>query len=215
MVAQNVQLLQARPQPFRRSVIMKGTSAGEISVLLRAWSEGDDQALTRLTPLVYKELYRAAQRCMAQQEPGHILQSTALVNEVYLRLAELGQVYWRDRTHFFAACAQSMRHILTDYARSQLSLKRGGQAEHVPFDETLFTFQGRSRDLVALNDALNALSKIDERKSRVVDLRFFGGLSIEETAEVLHISEDTVRRDWKFAKHWLLCELHSGHSNGK
>jgi RNA polymerase sigma factor (TIGR02999 family) len=194
---------------------MKGTSAGQISTLLRAWNEGDDQALAKITPLVYKELYRAAQRCMAQQNPGHILQSTALVNEVYLRLAELGQVDWRDRAHFFAACAQSMRHILTDYARSRLSLKRGGQAEHVPFDEALATFQVRGVDFVALNDALNILSKIDDRKSRVVDLRFFGGLSVKETSEVLKISEDTVRRDWNFAKHWLLSELRNGRSNGK
>jgi RNA polymerase sigma-70 factor (ECF subfamily) len=194
---------------------MKGTSAGEISVLLHAWSEGDDQALAKLTPLVYKDLYRAAQRYMAQQKPGHILQSTALVNEVYLRLAELGHVDWHDRTHFFAACAQSMRHILTDYARSRLSLKRGGEAQHVSLHEVLVAFPDRSMDLLALNEALDALAAIDERKSRVVELRFFGGLSVEETAEVLKISEDTVNRDWKFAKHWLLSELGTGSSDGK
>jgi RNA polymerase sigma-70 factor (ECF subfamily) len=194
---------------------MKGTSAGEISVLLHAWSEGDDQALAKLTPLVYKDLYRAAQRYMAQQKPGHILQSTALVNEVYLRLAELGHVDWHDRTHFFAACAQSMRHILTDYARSRLSLKRGGEAQHVSLHEVLVAFPDRSMDLLALNEALDGLAAIDERKSRVVELRFFGGLSVEETAEVLKISEDTVNRDWKFAKHWLLSELGTGSSDGK
>ncbi len=194
---------------------MRGTSAGEISVLLRAWNEGDDDALAKLTPLVYKELYRSAQRSMARLNPGHVLQPTALVNEVYLRLCELGHVQWHDRTHFFAVCAQCMRFILTDYARSQSSAKRGGHAQHVPLTDNLLVFQDRSTDIVALNEALNALALIDERKSRVVELRFFGGLSLKETAEVLKTSEDTVHRDWQFAKHWLLSELRSGISNGK
>jgi RNA polymerase sigma factor (TIGR02999 family) len=186
-------------------------SPSEITVLLRAWSEGDDQVLPRLTPLVYAELHRAARRHMAHQKPGHTLQTTALVNEVYLRLAKLGQVDWQDRTHFFAVCAQSMRHVLTDYARSHLYLKRGGgQTQNVPLDETRIMFQDRSTDLLALNDALEALAQSDERKSRVVELRFFGGLTVQETATVLNVSEDTVNRDWKFAKHWLLSELSKG-----
>lgn len=191
------------------------TQVGKITALLRAWSQGDDQALTKLTPLVYSELYRAARHCMARQGPDHILQNTALVNEVYLRLAKLGAVDWHNRTHFFAVCAQSMRHILTDHARSQLYQKRGGAAQRVPLHEVLITSRDRSTDLLALNEALNALATIDERKSRVVELRYFGGLSVKETAEVLKVSEDTINRDWKFAKHWLLCELSPGTGNGK
>jgi RNA polymerase sigma factor (TIGR02999 family) len=194
---------------------MNERTAHEITAQLRAWSEGDDQALPRLTPLIYKELYRIARQCMARQRAGHTLQGTALVNEVYVRLAGIVQVEWRDRAHFFAFCAHSMRHILTDYARSQQRKKRGGQAHRVSLEEAEAEFPHRSTDLLALDEALNALGRIDERKSRVVELRFFGGLSVKETAEVLDVSEDTVNRDWKFAKHWLLKELRAGNSNGK
>lgn len=191
-----------------------GTSVGEISALLHAWNRGDNQALAKITPLVYEELYRAAKRCMARENPAHILQSTALVNELYVRLAEMGQVDWSDRAHFFAACAQSMRHILTEYARRRLSQKRGGEAQHVPFDETLDSLRIRGVDFIALDEALNTLSQIDARKARVVELRFFAGLSVRETADLLQISEDTVLRDWKFAKHWLWGELQTGHRDG-
>jgi RNA polymerase sigma factor (TIGR02999 family) len=194
---------------------MNDRTAHEITAQLRAWSEGDRQALPRLTPLIYKELYRIARQCMARQRAGHTLQGTALVNEVYLRLAAIGQVDWRDRAHFFAFCAHAMRHILTDYARSQQRQKRGGQAHRVSLLEAEVAFPHRSTDLLALDDALDGLAQIDERKSRVVELRFFGGLSVKETGKVLNISEDSVIRDWKFAKHWLLKELRAGSSNGK
>jgi RNA polymerase sigma-70 factor (ECF subfamily) len=194
---------------------MNDRTAHEITAQLRAWSEGDDQALARLTPVIYKELYRIARHCMARQKAGHTLQGTALVNEVYVRLAGIVHVDWQDRAHFFAFCARSMRHILTDYARAQQRQKRGGQAQRVSLEEVEAALPHRTTDLLALDEALIALGRIDERKSRVVELRFFGGLSVKETAEVLDISEDSVIRDWKFAKHWLLNELRAGNSNGK
>ena len=178
--------------------------------MLRAWSEGDDHALEELTPLIYHELYRAAQRQMARERAGHLLQNTALVNEVYLRLARLGEIEWQDRSHFFAVCAQLMRRILIDYARSQHTQKRGGEAQYVTLTENLPLTENMSADLVALDDALVSLAAIDERKAKVIELRFFGGLSVQETAEILKVSEQTVLRDWRFAQLWLLRELSGG-----
>jgi RNA polymerase sigma factor (TIGR02999 family) len=185
-------------------------SVHEITQLLRAWSAGDEEALDRLTPLVYRELHRAAQRYMARQQPDHTLQATALVNEVYLRLVAFKEVSWGDRTHFFAVCAQLMRRILTDWARGQQFLKRGKGAWHVCFDEALVVSPERGPDLVALDEALKALSDVNSRRSQVVELRFYGGLSVEETAGVLKVSPETVMRDWKLAKLWLLREMSGG-----
>ena len=165
-------------------------------------------------PLVYEELYLTAKRYMSRQKPDHLLQSTALVNEAYLHLAKLGQVEWQGRGHFFAVCAQLMRRILTDYARSSSYQKRGGGAQHVPFDERYMTGRGPYHDLIALDDALQSLARLDERKSKVVEYRVFGGMSVEEIAEALHISTGTVKRDWKLARSWLLRELDRGGRNG-
>lgn len=186
----------------------------EITLLLRSWREGNDQALDELTPLVYNELRHAAQRYMARETQKHILQRTALVNEVYLRLASLRAIEWQNRGHFFAVCARLMRRILTDYARSLLYAKRGGMVPHITFDEKVFWDRSPRTDLVALDAALEGLAAIDPRKSQVVEMRFFGGLSVEQTADALKISEDTVKRDWKFAKHWLLRELERGNRDG-
>jgi len=188
--------------------------AHEITQLLQAWSAGDEQALAKLTPLVYRELHRAARRYMAWQRPDHTLQTTALVNEVYLRLIAFKEVSFGDRAHFFAVCAQLMRRILTDWARRQQYLKRGKEAQHIPLDEALVVSPERSPDLVALDEALKALSETDRRKSQVVELRFYGGLSVEETAEVLKVSPETVMRDWRIAKLWLLREMSGGKQVG-
>jgi len=185
-------------------------SVHEISQLLRAWSAGDEEALDRLTPLIYRELHRAAQRYMARQQPDHTLQTTALVNEVYLRLVAFNEVSWADRAHFFAVCAQLMRRILTDWARGQQYLKRGKGAQPVCFDEALVVSPERGPELVALDEALKALSEVNSRRSQVVELRFYGGLSVEETAGVLKVSPETVMRDWKLAKLWLLREMSGG-----
>ena len=193
---------------------MAGDSAHEITGLLRAWGDGDERALETLIPLVYDELHRAAHHYMAREAPDHALQTTALLNEVYLRLVGSRGVSWRNRAHFFAVCAKMMRRILTDFARSRLSLKRGGQAAHVALDEALIVSSEPRADLVALDDALKRLEALDQRKSRVVELRFFGGLSVKETAQVLRVSPETVLRDWRFAKDWLLCELSEGRANG-
>lgn len=179
----------------------------DITGLLRAWGRGDQAALERLIPLVNRELRQMASRCLQRQGPDPLLETTALVNEAYVRLIDVKQVGWRDRAHFFALCAQIMRGILVDYARARRYAKRGGGAAHISLDEALVVSQERSSDLVAIDDALNALSKTDPRKGQVVELRFFGGLSVEETAEVLRVSQQTVLRDWKLAKMWLLREL--------
>jgi RNA polymerase sigma-70 factor, ECF subfamily len=192
---------------------MSAAPAGQITVLLRAWSEGDDDALARLVPLVYNELYRAAQRHMAQQEPGHILQNTALVNEVYLRLAAMEPVRCNDRNHFFAICAKSMRYILVDHARSQLCQKRGGHVPHIVSSEATAAAEERNTELLAIHEALDRLAAVDKRKSQVFELRYFGGLNVKEAADVLQVSEDTVMRDWRFVKHWLLSELGGEHAN--
>ena len=186
----------------------------EVTELLRAWSAGDEAALDKLAPLVYEELHQAAHRYMARERLDHTLQTTALVNEVYLRLVNAKEVNWQSRGHFFAVCARMMRRILTDFARSRRYLKRGGDIARVPFDEALFGGCEPAPDIVALDDALKVLANIDERKSRVVELRFFGGLSVEETAEALGVSAETVLRDWKLAKVWLLRELGGEVRNG-
>jgi RNA polymerase sigma-70 factor, ECF subfamily len=185
----------------------------EISTLLRAWSDGDQSALERLTPIVYDELHRVARRYMKRERPGHSLQTTALVNEAYMRLVDYERMHWQDRAHFFAVSAQLMRRILVEHARRH-NLKRGGGVQHVSLDEAAFAGSGQDTDLVALDRAMNALARIDPRKVQVVEMRFFGGLSAEETAEVLKISAVTVKRDWRAAKAWLYRELTGGTSDG-
>jgi RNA polymerase sigma-70 factor (ECF subfamily) len=186
---------------------MTASSPHEITGLLRAWSAGDQHALEELTALVYEELHRTARRYMAREESDHTLQTTALINEVYLRLVDLHNMTWQDRAHFFAVCARMMRRILTDFARSRNYQKRGGSARRITFDEALLVLREPSTDIAALDEALTGLAAFDERKSLVVELRFFGGLSVEETAAVLKVSDETVKRDWKMAKLWLLREL--------
>lgn len=175
----------------------------EVTQLLKAWGQGDDGALGRLIPLVQNELHRLARRYMSREQPDHTLQTTALVNEVYLRLVDMPQMSWQDRAHFFAISARMMRRILTDFARSRNYQKRGGTALHVSFDEALAVSQEQDAEIVAIDDALSQLAALDSRKSQVVELRFFGGLSEVEIAEVLKVSPETVRRDWRFAKSWL------------
>ncbi len=174
--------------------------------LLLAWRSGDPAALEELTPLVYEELRRLARHYMGNERVGHTLQATALVNEAYLRLVDIHKVQWQNRAHFFAMSARLMRRILVDSARSRKYQKRGAGAQKVSLDEGLLVVEP-GRDLVALDDALEALAQVDERRSKVVEMRFFGGLSVEETAEALGVSVDTVMRDWKLAKVWLLREL--------
>jgi RNA polymerase sigma factor (TIGR02999 family) len=186
----------------------------EITRLLQAWSSGDEEALNRLTPLVYEQLHRVARRYMADERSGHVLQTTALVNEAYLRLFDCRPLKWQDRAHFFAVCSQLMRRILIDIARSNQYQKRGAGAPHVAVDETLDGGTKMSADILSLDDALGSLAKMDARKSQVVELRFFGGLSVEETAEVLKVSKETVFRDWRMAKSWLLRELSEGSPHG-
>ncbi|MGA9056789.1 MAG: sigma-70 family RNA polymerase sigma factor [Terriglobia bacterium] len=186
---------------------MVSPSGDDITQLLRAWGDGNQAALDRLMPLVYAQLRQAAHRYMARERHGHTLQSTALVNEVYVRLAKAREMRWQDRVHFFAISAQMMRRILTDHARARQYAKRGGGAQVVSLDEAPEVSPKPRADLVALDDALNHLAAVDERKSRVVELRYFGGLSVEETGEVLKVSPETVMRDWKLAKAWLLREL--------
>jgi RNA polymerase sigma factor (TIGR02999 family) len=182
-------------------------SAHEITRLLQAWTEGEQSALDRLIPLVYQELHRLAHRYMVGERSGHTLQTTALLNEAYLRLVDSPKPSWQSRTHFFAVSAQVMRRILVDWARSRQALKRGGQEQPIELEEALVVADAPGKDLVGLDDALKALAALDPRKSEVVELRFFGGLSVEETAEVLKVSPETVMRDWKFSKSWLRREL--------
>lgn len=179
----------------------------EITELLQAWRQGDEHALEKLTPQVYRELHRAAKQCMRAERDGHTLQTTGLINELYLRLTDLKRINWQNRAHFFALCARQMRRILTDQARARQSHKRGGGAQPVSLDAAPVVSARPQPEVLALDGALNALAKVDSRKSRVVELRFFGGLSVEETSEVLKVSPDTVVRDWKLAKAWLLREL--------
>jgi RNA polymerase sigma factor (TIGR02999 family) len=182
-------------------------SSKEVTQLLLAWNGGDKEALDRLMPLVYDELRRLARRYMMRESPGHTLQTTALVNEAYMRLVDWKNVQWQNRAHFFGVSAQLMRRILVDFARSRQQLKREGAAQPVSLDEALVVSSERGQDLVALDDALKALAEIDERKSRIVEMRFFGGLSVEETAEVVGIAPITVMREWTKAKAWLYREL--------
>ncbi len=182
-------------------------TAQDISLLLQAWSDGDSSALDKLTPLVYAELHRLAHAYMARERAGHTLQTTALVNETYLRLLKASQVRLEDRTHFFAFSARLMRRILVDFARAHCYQKRAGSALRVSLDEALKFSSEAGEDLVRIDDALAALAKLDSRKAQIVELRFFGGLSVAETAEVLKIGLTTVKRDWNMAKLWLLREL--------
>ena len=175
--------------------------------LLIAWSDGDQSAVDRLMPLVYGELRRMAGRYMTHERPGHTLQATALVNEAYLRLIEIKRVRWQNRTQFFALAARSMRRILVDSARARRSQKRGGGVPNLELDEALVIAEEPVPALVALDEALDALKALDPRKSQVVELRYFGGLTVAETAEVLKISPETVMRDWDFAKAWLSREM--------
>jgi RNA polymerase sigma factor (TIGR02999 family) len=186
---------------------MAQPSAREITGLLLAWGQGDQTALERLMPLVYEELRRLARRHMNRQPAGHTLQTTALVNEAYLRLIDSSQVQWQNRAHFFAVSAHLMRRILIDFARSRKSLKRGAEARQITLDDALEVSSERGADLIALDDALNTLAGLNPRQSQIVELRYFGGLSEEEIAEALKISPRTVRRDWSFARAWLYREL--------
>jgi RNA polymerase sigma-70 factor (ECF subfamily) len=185
----------------------------DVSALLRAWSDGDQDALDRLTPIVYGELHRLAGRYMKGERPGHSLQTTALVNEAYMRLVDYKSMRWQNRAHFFAVSAQLMRRILVDHARRQ-NLKRGGDVPHVSLDEAASLRGAHDPDLVALDRAMHALARIDTRKVQVVEMRFFGGLNVEETAEVLNISTITVKRDWRAAKLWLYREMTHGSADG-
>jgi RNA polymerase sigma factor (TIGR02999 family) len=185
--------------------------SGDITQLLRAWTEGDQRALSELTPVVYAELHRLAHRCMRRERPGHSLQTTALVNEAYLRLVDYTRMQWQNRAHFFAVSAQVMRRILVEHARRH-NVKRGRGLRHVALDEAVVVSSEPGVDLVALDDALNALGRVDPRKVQVVEMRFFGGLSVNEIAAVLKVSPVTVRRDWSSAKIWLYREL-AGQTN--
>jgi RNA polymerase sigma-70 factor (ECF subfamily) len=180
----------------------------DVTGLLLAWRNGDEAALNQLIPLVHRELRRIAKRCMAGERGGHTMQATALVNEAYLRLVDVQHVEWQNRAHFLSMSARLMRRILVDFARSKRFKKRGAGAVHVTFDDGLVTADPAG-DLVAIDDALEALEKVDSRKSRIVELRFFGGLSVQETAEVLNVSPQTVMRDWKLAKAWLSRQIRS------
>jgi RNA polymerase sigma factor (TIGR02999 family) len=189
---------------------MATPSTQEITQLLVAWNDGDAAALEQLTPLVHTELHRLAKRYMAGERAGHILQTTALVNEAWLRLIDWQNVEWQNRAHFFGLAAQMMRRILVDFARAQHREKRGGEALQVSLSEAANVAEEQGADLVALDDALQALEKLDPRQARVVELRFFAGLSLEETAEALNVSVATVRRDWSLAEAWLFRELSKG-----
>jgi RNA polymerase sigma factor (TIGR02999 family) len=190
------------------------TSSNEVTLLLRAWGEGDAQALERLTPLVYKELHRIARGYMRRERPNHTLQTTALVNEAYVRLVDVRRVNWQDRAHFFAVCARAMRRILVDHARSRGYLKRGGGQIGIQLDEASGIGWSPDSNILELDEALNRLSALDPRKGKVVELRFFGGLGVGETAEALRISPETVMREWKLARAWLYRELTADQRHG-
>jgi RNA polymerase sigma factor (TIGR02999 family) len=184
----------------------------EITQLLLAWSEGDSEALDRLAPLVYAELHRLAKSYMRKERARHTMQTTALIHEAYLRLIDAGQVEWRNRAHFFGVASRAMRQILVAMARERGCQKRGGGARQVSLDEAMMIDEGRDEDLVALDEALGALAKIDARKAQVVEMRFFGGLTEEEISAALGVSTETVRRDWRLARSWLRRKL-SGEQN--
>jgi RNA polymerase sigma-70 factor, ECF subfamily len=186
---------------------MQAQSSKQITQLLVAWSEGDESALDRLAPLIDSELHRLAHHYMSRERPGHVLQTSALVNEAYVRLIDWKNVRWQNRAHFFGVAAQLMRRVLVDFARERQYLKRGGGTLQVSLAQAASFVVQRRGDLVALDEALTALAEIDSRKVRVVEMRFFAGLSVEEVAEVLGVSKETVMRDWRLAKVWLLREL--------
>jgi RNA polymerase sigma factor (TIGR02999 family) len=198
---------------MQRAAQPGGPAGEDVSTLLRAWSDGDQSALERLTPVVYDELHRLARRYMKGERSGHSLQTTALVNEAYMRLVDYERMQWQNRAHFFAVSAQLMRRILVEHARRH-NLKRGGGVQHVALDEAALVDSDQDADLVALDDAMNGLARIDPRKVQVVEMRFFGGLSVEETAEVLKVSPVTVKRDWRAARAWLYRELTGGTDDG-
>jgi RNA polymerase sigma factor (TIGR02999 family) len=179
----------------------------DVTALLESWSNGDPDALQRLMPLVYDELHRLARNYLRRERPDHTLQSTALVHEAYMRMVNQKTVHWQNRAHFFGVAAQSIRHILVDHARSYQTAKRGSGGHKLSLDEAIAITEARDIDLIALDDALNGLSAVDPQQGRIVELRFFGGLSIEETADVLKISPATVKRDWVMAKAWLYRNL--------
>ncbi len=193
---------------------MKTPPVAEVSGLLQAWTAGDRTALDQLAPIVYDELRRLARHYLRGERADHTLQATALVNEAYLRLVDYKRMRWENRAHFFAVSAQLMRRILVDHARRR-NQKRGAGVEHVPLEDTAVLGPGRGHDLVALDDAMEVLARFDSRKARVVELRFFGGLSVEETAEVVKVSPNTVMRDWSTARAWLLREISRGNSDGR
>ena len=182
-------------------------STHHVTQLLQAWGAGDEKALEKLMPLVYNELHRLAQRYMAAEQTGHPLQTTALVHEVYLRLVGIQNLDWQNRSHFYALCARLMRRILIDFARSQNYQKRGGQIAHIELEESATVSTVVGAELLAVDEALNELASVDTRKSEVVELKFFGGLTVDEIAATLKVSPETVMRDWKLAKAWLLREL--------
>ncbi len=186
---------------------MPNIATHQVTQLLVDWENGDEFALEQLMPLVYGELRQMARSFMRRQPSGHTFQTTELIHEAYLKLAKQETPNWQNRAHFFGVAAQAMRHILVDYARSKNSKKRGGLAEKITFQENLVGSINRSEEVIALDDALKQLAALDERKSRVVEMKFFGGLNIEEIAEVLKLSPETVKRDWRFARTWLLREL--------
>ncbi len=186
---------------------MVNNDSPQITQILNELSLGNRVAFDQLMPLVYDELRRIAKRFMNQQNIGHTLQTTELIHEAYLKLADKEQQSWQNRSHFFGVAAQAMRHILVDYARAKQSQKRGGIQQQITLDENAVVSKDNSDEIVALNEALENLSKLDERKVKVVEMKFFGGLTMEEIAEVLQISPETVKRDWKFARTWLLREL--------
>jgi RNA polymerase sigma-70 factor (ECF subfamily) len=186
---------------------MPDSSNTDTTELLRAWADGDSEALRELTPRVYRELRKMAAHLLNNERPGYSLQSSDLVHEVYLRLVNAREVDWQHRAHFFAVSATLMRRILLDRARRRVAAKRGGKAQPLDLDDTIDIAQVQAREVVALDEALNTLAEVDPRKARIVELRFFGGLSVKETAEVVKVSSDTVMRDWKLARAWLLTEL--------
>ncbi len=194
-----------KPAPYFEYLM--NAASNQITLLLIDWSKGNEIALEQLFPLVYEELRQIARRFMRRQNSGHTFQTTELIHEAYMRIAKQGEHNWQNRAHFFGVAAQAMRHILVDYARSKNSQKRGGLAEKITLEENLVVSAHRSEEIVALDDALKQLAILDERKSRVVEMKFFGGLTIEEIAEVLKISPETVKRDWRFSRTWLLREL--------
>jgi len=215
IVAYRCDILLPISLAFRGGHVMReGPSAHNVTLLLKAWGGGDKEALDHLAPVVYRELRRIAGRLMAGQRPNHTLQATALVNEAYVRLVDAQQVSWQDRAHFFALCARAMRQILIDHARARASEKRGGDQISIELDEALAASPSPEANLLELDDALNRLAALDPRKSQVVELRFFGGLSLEETAEALKVSTKTVQRDWDLARGWLYRELKTNKQDG-